>query len=563
MQTDKLAEKQRTEISVDIETARAHEIAPVRHLLHADDMKDGFLQLQLELKVSPLGDVLQVKASSPDGAMKYWPRLESEVRRWKFKPFEVDGKAVDATLDDYINIVPAERLPKVHVRPPTLNPDSKILITLERTACMGSCPAYKVDLSVNGVVFDGYFNVAAPGRHALGIDPAQVRALAQKFVNGDFYSMEPKYEYGVTDNPTFTLSIDIDGHRKKVVDYVGDEMGMPEVISDLEEAVDSLAGTDRWIQGDGLMETLHAEQFDFHSFQAQVIAKQAAMRGKTALLRDLLSAGVPVALKTAPASDSSLPTSYLYEQMAKIGWLDSAFTHPDSLQLLMERGVSRDDQQDKDVALAGAAEMGDVLTARKLIAYGAHPTADLSGSKIIIETGPHDFEQQGAGSILIYAASSGNPEMVREILRYHPNPNAKDWAGRTALFIIGDDRYADRDVDMPMCLQLLLSAGIDVNAQDDEGKTALHGAHDAQVAETLLTHGANPNLRDKEGETPLFKVWNGNIQDVLLAHGADPNIRNRHGRTALQELRLGDPETANRLKTLIVKYKAPSLAKEK
>jgi len=30
--------------------------------------------------------------------------------------------------------------------------------------------------------------------------------------------------------------------------------------------------------GDGLMATLHAEQFDFHSFQTQVIAKQAAMR---------------------------------------------------------------------------------------------------------------------------------------------------------------------------------------------------------------------------------------------------------------------------------------------
>ena len=362
MQTDKLAEKQRTEISVDIETARAHEIAPVRHLLHADDMKDGFRQLQLELKVSRLGDVLQVKASSPNGAMKYWPRLESEVRRWKFRPFEVDGKAVDATLDDYINIVSAERLPKVHVRPPTLNPDSKILITLERTACMGSCPAYKVDLSANGVVFDGYYFVAAPGRHALGIDPVQVRALAQKFVNDDFYSMEPKYEYGVTDNPTFTLSIDIDGHRKKVVDYVGDEMGMPEIISDLEDAVDSLAATNRWIQGDGLMATLHAEQFDFHSFQAQVIAKQAAIRGKTALLRDLLSAGVPVTQQMAPASDSSSPTFYLYEQMAKIGWLDSGFTHPDALQLLMERGVSRDDQHDKDVALAGAAQMGDALT---------------------------------------------------------------------------------------------------------------------------------------------------------------------------------------------------------
>ena len=550
LQTDRQTEKQSKELSVDIETARAHEIAPVRHLLHADDLKDGFQQLQLDLKVSRTGEVVEVKASSPDEAMKYWPRLESEVRHWKFKPFEADGRAVEAELNDYINIVPAEKLPKVHVKPPALLPDSKIQITLERTACMGSCPAYKVEISPNGVVFDGYYFVAAPGRHALGIDPAQVRALAQRFVDGDFYSMEPKYEYGVTDNPTFTLSIDIDGHRKQVMDYVGDEMGMPEVISDLEDAVDRLAGTDRWIQGDGLMATLHAEQFDFYSFQAQVIAKQAAMRGQTGLMRDLLAAGVPIAPQKEPSLGSSSPTSYLFEQMVKIGWLDSAFVHPDALQLLMDRGVSRGDQHDKDVALAGAAQRGDIGTVKKLTAYGANPNANLSGGKILFGTGLEGFEQEGAGSILYYAATSGKPEMVREILRYRPNLDARDGFGRTALFVVGEDRYRE-DVNMLECMELLIAAGVNVNAQDEEGKTALHRTSDAAQAEILLKHGANPNIRDKDGETPLFEAWNDGMMKVLLAHGADPGIRNRRGKTALQTLKADYPNQAQTLQRWI------------
>jgi len=549
-------------IKVDPELVRSHEIGYHRHLLHDAEIKEGFGQLQMQLTVSAEGNVEKIDTSSPDGAMKFWPRLQNEVHSWKFRPFEKDGKAVEAIVGDYINIVPAERLPKVHVQPPALREDSKFLIKLERTACMGTCPAYGVEITPTEVVFNGYYYVAAPGRHIEKIDPHQARTLALKFLDGDFYSMAPKYEYAVTDSPTYTISIEIDGHRKQVVDYVGEEIGMPEIITDLEEAVDRLARTDRWIRGDSLLEALKAEQYNFNSFDAQVIAKIAAVKGDTQLFGDLLKAGVPHDLLPMPQMASTDRMSYLYEKMAKIGWLNSAFAHPEVLQVMIERGLSRNNQSDKDIALAGAADMGDVNAARKLITYGANPNADLSGNKeIVFGTGRYESESRGAGSILIYAANSGNAEMVREILRYHPNLNAKDWAGRTALFVIGDHRYADSIVDMPQCRQLLLSAGIDVNMQDNEGRTALHGAQDSQTAEVLLAHGANPNLRDNEGETPLFKFWSSGIQETLLAHGADSNIRNRHGRTALQQLTLDDPEEARSFKTLIAKFKASSQGK--
>jgi len=545
---------------IDPELARSHEIGFHRHLLHAAELKEvkeGFKQIELKLTVSSAGDVERVSADSSSGAMQFWPSLQKEVQGWKFRPFEINGKPVETQVSDYINIVPAERLPKVHVTPPDFRSDSKFLIKLGRSGCMGTCPAYDVEIHESEVVFLGYSYVVAPGRHIVKLNPVQTRALVRRFIDSDFYSMAPKYVQAVTDCPTYTLSIEIDGHRKQVIDYVGEEVGMPQSISDLEEAVDNLAGTDRWIRGESLIETLRAEQYNFNSFDAQVIAKLAAMRGKIGLFVDLLKAGVPADPLPPPSLPSSDPLSYLDGYMAKVGWLNAAFSHPEILQIAMQRGLGKEDQRDKDIALAGAAEMGDVQTSKKLIAYGANPNADLSGSKIIIFKWREDYEQDGAGSILIYAANSGNPEMVREILQYQPKLNAKDGRGRTALFVVGEHRYADSDVDMPRCIELLASAGIDVNARDAEGMTALHRASDKPIAEVLLAHGANPNLRDEDGETPLFKDWNSDIEELLLAHGADPDIRNKKGRTAFQALELESPEQARVLRALIAKHRQP------
>jgi hypothetical protein len=115
--------------------------------------------------------------------------------------------------------------------------------------CYGRCPVYKVSVSTAGIVFEGDVYVAAKGRQTDTVDPSAVRELAKKFVVADFYSMRDEYRASVTDNPTCTLSISIDGHKKQVVDYVGQWVGMPAVIVELEDDVDSLAHTERWIKG--------------------------------------------------------------------------------------------------------------------------------------------------------------------------------------------------------------------------------------------------------------------------------------------------------------------------
>lgn len=155
------------------------------------------------------------------------------------------------SVEEYVDLAPPERLPATHVKPPKLRTDSKIAITLERSACYGSCPAYKVTVSNSNIVFAGEAFVASKGQHVVPADRAQVRRLAQRFLDADFYSLDSAYGASVTDNPTYVVSIAIDGRKKTVLDYVGPAVGMPAVVRELEDAVDEVAGTARWIKGVG------------------------------------------------------------------------------------------------------------------------------------------------------------------------------------------------------------------------------------------------------------------------------------------------------------------------
>lgn len=240
-------EKRPSYPSYDYDVARAHEIKPHRRRIPMEGVRSGFNQLHLVLIVSPTGDVLDAQVGGNGDILKFWPQLKGEVSQWKFTPFEKHGRAVQAEVEEYIDLVPPVRLPENHAAAPILRPDSKVTITLERSGCYGTCPSYTVTLSTDGIVFEGREFVAAPGRHTDTVDADEVRKLAKKFVGADFYSMDASYTASVTDNPGYSLSITIDGSTKKVDDYVGSWVGMPAVITELENDVDSMARTDRWI----------------------------------------------------------------------------------------------------------------------------------------------------------------------------------------------------------------------------------------------------------------------------------------------------------------------------
>ena len=550
-------EKTATNPSFDYEVARAHELKPHRRTIPMQGVEPGFNQIRLTVTVSPAGDVLQVHPSVEvdppsyaDRTLRFWPQLEGEVRQWKFTPFEQNGIPVTAEVEEYIDLVPPMRLPKKHVAPPVLGPSSKVSISLQRSGCFGTCPSYTVTVSTNGIVFDGGSYVVVHGKHTAAVDAKKVRDLATRFVAADFYSMDEKYVASVTDNPTYALSIDIDGRAMKVEDYVGEWEGMPAVIGDLENEVDAFAGSERWIQGgEGLVPALQAEKFNFQSLEAQTMLKEAASRGQAETVRELVAAGVPLDPLPAP----NLNKGEVRAPSDTVGWLASASRNWQTLQILLDAGVSRNNQADKDMALLYAAGSGEVDAARALIAYGANPNADFSQQTVTHEGAGMILGEQGAGSVLIYAAGSGNAEMIKEILRYHPNLEAKDREGKTALFAASEYRNSDKEGARVQCVGLLVQAGANVNARDKDGNTPLHETFLTDVEEELLKLGADVNARNNDGETPIFTNVDDDSISLFIEHGADLNIRNNKGETVVDAAKEKGPARQEALRKALEK----------
>ncbi len=132
--------------------------------------------------------------------------------------------------------------------------DAPIEITLERTACFGSCPVYTVTIAGDGSVsYEGRWYVGVTGKQGAHIDPAAVRALVHGFEAIDFFSLRDSYRSvenadgsvtEVTDLPTTFVSLRLGDRVKRVEDYFGG----PKALRDLEDRIDEVAGTRKWIE---------------------------------------------------------------------------------------------------------------------------------------------------------------------------------------------------------------------------------------------------------------------------------------------------------------------------
>jgi len=204
--------------------------------------------LTFEIVVSADGRVESAKPVGEEKRHLEEGRAIEMVRQ--FNPWTKDGHNIRVRVTDYVYLLPPERWashPGSFPEPWDLD---GVKIELSRTVCYGRCPAYSVTIQGNGKVhFSGGSFVASPGKRDAKIPVEAVRTLVRQFESARFLAAEDKYVATVTDNPTYTLTLTVGGKTKSVTDYVGEQVGMPLVITDLEKAVDEATGTEKWIKG--------------------------------------------------------------------------------------------------------------------------------------------------------------------------------------------------------------------------------------------------------------------------------------------------------------------------
>lgn len=387
----------------------------------------------------------------------------------------------------------------------------KLKISLQRSACFGSCPDYLVTIDGHGnVVFETRppfevgdaqvhqmmapdSGVLFPGRHTDRIAESAVDDLVEQFRKARFFELNNEYRASVTDSATYVVTLDT-GHGKKTIeDYVGRDVGMPASITALEHAIDKVAGTERWIRGTAmLLPWLDGQKFDYRSDLASAVAMFGAQRdAEDGLLTGMIERGLPLDRKFAygdrdgrvlgvelarQALERGLPNTL--ESLARSGWLDRL----------------------------GNEEAGRTLADG---AAGCSPALVDMAVRLKI---PLDLP----GSIERPTDRGGNPDIGATINEFGPR-------GRTALASLSDSYACGENEEKRLeTARLLLRLGADPNRRDALGETAIFGVENARLLDLLYANGADGRVKNFEGQSAVFSSWTDDIVLRHLQHGASP-----------------------------------------
>merc|ERR1711962_1798279 len=146
-------------------------------------------------------------------------------------------------------------------------------------------------------------------------------------------------------------------------------------------------------------------------------------------------------------------------------------------------------------------------------------------AKRLLESSADANVQDNTGRTPLHAAVAADAQGVFQILLRHraTNLDAKTYDGTTPLILA--TRLAIEGI-----VEELIQSDADINASDENGKSALHWAasvNNVEAVNTLLAHGANRDAQDCKDETPLFlSCREGSYQaaKALLDHCANRDI---------------------------------------
>ncbi len=191
-------------------------------------------------------------------------------------------------------------------------------------------------------------------------------------------------------------------------------------------------------------------------------------------------------------------------------------------------GCGGKSQEDLDTELANAWAEGNINLVHQLLNEGADPNI-----QVVDSTGKEH-------SIIISASAKGDTETIRLLVEAGADLNAVDQNGQTPLHTAACTQTA----------KLLLELGSDVNAKDNNRLTPLHQADNKDIASLLLKKGATLEAKCQNGLTPLHYAASNSqtkIVTLLLDKGADVNALDDRERTPLHYAAMTDETEVVRL----------------
>ena len=209
----------------------------------------------------------------------------------------------------------------------------------------------------------------------------------------------------------------------------------------------------------------------------------------------------------------------------------------EAVKLFLRAGMSPDKTPFQQTAIVAAAEEGHLAVVKALAEAGANvnPALVAAGrgkNKAVLDyLLSRDPKKESIAGALYVAAGEGNRiDFVRDLLDRGVDVDA-EWGGKP---LMSAAYYGRLDI-----LELLVKRGANVRATNDEGQTALHyaarsGSPSPQIVGALLNSGAPINAQDQEGTTALMSALESReVAKLLLTRGADVTLRTKDGATAL------------------------------
>jgi len=161
--------------------------------------------------------------------------------------------------------------------------------------------------------------------------------------------------------------------------------------------------------------------------------------------------------------------------------------------------------------LTRAVAEGSVDMVRSLLAHKANPNAQLKTRVLKRQFNPGDARLGEGATAFLRAAKGGDATLMRILIEGGADPTLNQKNKRNPIMLAAavhsqraDNALYANDASVMEAIRICLDHGVDINAANDAGETAVYAAIGSPaLIRFLAEHGARLDVKNNRGQTPL------------------------------------------------------------